>query len=237
MSTALEELELVLEHDERDVRRVYDRVASRYDNFRELWLQLAGGQAEERMREYLSLILKPGQRVLDAGAGTGAMTRQMLEIEPAIRPTLLDLSPAMLALAKDLPGEHIEGSVMDVPFEKETFDVVVSAWVIETVPNPIRAVSEYLRVVSRTGFVLCTFCSEPDRGLAGPGSELLRVAVGKGFAGRFLKREEAPWSACEHSRRVEFRNGLTTLIVLRKCCKLGSCLVPIPKDDFPPTPF
>lgn len=220
-----------------DVGKVYDRLSSRYDEFRNLWLQLAGRPTEEKLLEYLSLVLKPGQRVLDAGAGTGAMTRQMLKIEPSIRPTLLDLSPAMLAHAKDLPGEHIEGSVMELPFEDDTFDIVVSAWVIETLPDPVRAVSQYLRVLSPTGFVFYTFCSLPKEGVFHPGSELLQKAVEKGFAGRFLRPEETPRHECARSRQLQSFNGLSTLIVLRKCCTVDSSAPPVPLEEVPPTPF
>jgi SAM-dependent methyltransferase len=49
--------------------------------------------------------------------------------------------------------------VLELPFADDTFDVVASAWVIETVPDPMRAVSEYLRVIKQDGHVFYTFCS------------------------------------------------------------------------------
>lgn len=96
----------------------------------------------------------------------------MRELQPDIELTLIDLSAAMLGRASDLPGEHVQGSVLELPFADGTFDVVVSAWVIETVLDPMRAVSEYLRVIKPDGHVFYTFCSLPvagSRELAAPG--------------------------------------------------------------------
>ena len=42
----------------------------------------------------------------------------------------------MLAKSADVLGTKIEGSVLALPFEDGAFDVVVSAWVIETVADP-----------------------------------------------------------------------------------------------------
>ncbi len=90
-SELLQDLEFVLSQDSEDPRSVYDRVAPRYDHFRDLWLKLAGGEAEEKMREGLSRVLRPGMRPLDAGCGTGAISREMLRIEPALKLTLVDI--------------------------------------------------------------------------------------------------------------------------------------------------
>ncbi len=188
------------------------------------------------MRRYLAEILRPGQRVLDAGAGTGAIARQVVALEPAARLTLLDLTPAMLAQAADVPGDKVQGSVLGLPFADETFDLVVSGWVIDTVPEPVHAVSEYLRVITPAGYVMYAFCSLPNGWLSRAGSALLRAAVGHGFAGKFLPESGTPWHDCERSRRERFHGGLSTLVVLRKCCPVGAGVIPVPMDQVPPTP-
>lgn len=237
MTRLLSDLELILRQPGDDVRRVYERAAPRYGHFREAWLKLAGAGAEQAMQHYLAEILAPGQRILDAGAGTGAISRQVLALEPGVQMTLLDLTPVMLAQAADVPGEKVEGSVLDLPFADETFDVVVSGWVIETVPDPRQAVAEYLRVITPAGYVLYTFCSLPDGWLSRAGSVLLRAAVGQGFAGRFLPDEDIPWHDCERSRRARFHGGLATFILLRKCCPVGAGVLPVAMDRVPPTPL
>lgn len=219
---------LFLRAPDRDVAAVYDHAAERYDHFRELWLRLAGAGAEEAMLTDLRAVLTPGAEVLDAGCGTGALARQVKELEPTVELTMLDLSPAMLDRAGDVPGEHVQGSVLELPFADNSFDVVVSAWVIETVPDPVQAVREYVRVIRPAGHVLYTFCSLPNGWFSRAGSAWLRNAVERGFAGQFLAGERVPWHDCDRSHLAPFSHGLTTEVALKKCCAVGPAILPSP---------
>jgi len=235
MTDVLDTIDVLLTSSPRNTRDVYDRVAPFYEQFRGTWIKLAGADVEGTMLGDLSAILRPGQQVLDAGAGTGPLSRRMLGLQPDLDLTLLDLSPAMLAQAADVRGNPIEGSVLDLPFPDNSFDVVVSGWVIETVPDPIQAVSEYLRVIRPTGYVLYTFCSLPAGWVSRAGTALLRTVVENRFAGHFLPPEETPWHTCERSRRRSSHAGLTTYILLRKCCPIGPGVVPVPLGSVPET--
>lgn len=86
--------------------------------------------------------------ILDAGAGTGAMSRRLAQTLPHLHPVLVDISSGMLARASDLHDPRVIASVDVLPFPDDTFDVVMSAWVIETVDSPAAAVTEMLRVLS-----------------------------------------------------------------------------------------
>jgi SAM-dependent methyltransferase len=141
----------------------------------------------------------------------------------------------MLSHAIGVPGRRVGGDVLALPFSQNRYDVVVSAWVIETVADPVRAVSDYLRVLSTTGYLLYSFCSLPDGWFTRAGSLLLRKAVERGFAGKFLTAEETPWHDCERSRRWRFHGGLTTLVLLRRCCPVGPGVLPAPVETVPPT--
>lgn len=222
----LADAEPFLAHQEGDVAAVYDRAAEHYDHFRELWLRLAGGGAEAAMLADLQEVLRPGAKVLDAGCGTGALGRSIIALQPNIELTMIDLSAEMLARASDVSGQHIQGSVLDLPVADDSFDVVVSAWVIETVPDPMRAVTEYLRVIKADGQVLYTFCSLPEGWFSRHGSAWLREAVGRGFAGEFFDGEHTPWHDCERSHLQRFSHGLTTEVALRECCTVGAPVLP-----------
>lgn len=145
---------------------------------------------------------------------------------PAIDLTMLDLSPEMLNRTADIPGERLVGSVLELPFPDDRFDIVASAWVIETVPDPLHAVSELLRVLAPNGRLVYTFCSLPDGWVSRAGSALLRAGVKRGFAGDFLAEERTPWHDCGRSHRQRFHGGLTTEIVLAKCCTVAPGALP-----------
>lgn len=159
-------------------------------------------------------------RVLDAGAGTGALSRRLIEALPGLHPVLVDLSPKMLARAADLAAPRAVASVQALPFPDNSFDLVVSAWVIETVDSPMAAVTEMLRVLRPGGALVYSFCSRPllrvDRWRSGP----TRAVVHALFHGHFLREEQTPFHDCDTSRRSSFAAGVATVIELGTCCSI-----------------
>lgn len=235
-SDILKQLEWLTQSHDRSPPALYDAVAPQYESFRELWLALAGSHTEAAMVSDLAEVLRSKDKVLDAGCGTGAMSRQILELKPDVDLTLVDASPGMLAEAGDLGSRQLVGDIADLPFEDGAFDVITCAWVIETVPDPKAAVTELLRVMKPGGFLLYTFCSLPDGWLSRAGTAILRQFVTEGFAGQFLEPDEIPWHDCDRSRKVSFHAGLSTYILLRSCCTVTPDALPAPSmRDVPPT--
>lgn len=111
-----------------------------------------------------------GQAVLDAGTGTGvvAITARNL----GARVTGLDLTPALLAQAREsatLAGHHDvawhEGDVEALPFPDAAFDVVLSQFGHMFAPRPEVAVAEMLRVLKPGGTI--AFATWPGEQLIG----------------------------------------------------------------------
>lgn len=114
---------------------------------------------ERYLKELADLSLPSGSLALDAGCGPGFLTKALHELN--YRVTALDTSREMLRLTRSLfenePPQTAptfqEGNVEDLPFEDGTYDVVLSAGVIEYLDNDLKALREFNRV-SRDNAVL-----------------------------------------------------------------------------------
>jgi SAM-dependent methyltransferase len=97
----------------------------------------------------------PGQaRILDAGCGSG---RNMVELARYGTVTGIELSSTSVQLARERQaGEVIEGSVLEMPFADDGFDLAVSLDVIEHLEDDLGALRELRRTVAPGGALLVT---------------------------------------------------------------------------------
>ena len=108
-----------------------------------------GGVIAQRLGELMAL--HPGMRALDVGCGPGVLALTLARLGLAV--TGADLSPEMLAharanaAARHLTADFIQTDVTALPFADETFDVVVSRYVVWNLPDPRAAYAEWLRVL------------------------------------------------------------------------------------------
>ncbi|MET8285356.1 MULTISPECIES: class I SAM-dependent methyltransferase [unclassified Streptomyces] len=105
--------------------------------------------------------LREGDRVLDAGCGTG---RALPPLRAAVGPSGVvigaDLTPAMLAAAvragRDREGQLLLADAATLPLRTGSLDAVFGAGLIAHLPNPRAALRELARVV-RPGGTLALF--------------------------------------------------------------------------------
>ena len=103
--------------------------------------------------------LAPGEDVLDMGCGAGTDTLIAAQmVAPAGRVTGIDMTPEMLsragAAAAEMRAENVvfvEGDVESLPFDTESFDVVISNGVIDLIPDKDAGFSELFRVLRPGG--------------------------------------------------------------------------------------
>jgi ubiquinone/menaquinone biosynthesis C-methylase UbiE len=98
----------------------------------------------------------PGEAVLDVACGTGVVARLAAERMARGRVVGLDLNSGMLAVARSvprsgLPIEWIEGSVLTLPFDDGSFDLVVCQLGLQFFPDRPLALREMRRVLGDTG--------------------------------------------------------------------------------------
>jgi ubiquinone/menaquinone biosynthesis C-methylase UbiE len=105
---------------------------------------------ERYLEELANLSLPAGSVALDAGCGPGYLTKALHEHNYKV--TALDTSPEMLRLARSLfknaspQPTFQEGSIENLPFEDGTYDIVLSAGVIEYLDDDSKALREISRV-------------------------------------------------------------------------------------------
>jgi phosphatidylethanolamine/phosphatidyl-N-methylethanolamine N-methyltransferase len=93
---------------------------------------------------------RDGETILEVGVGTGFGLRQYPD---TCRITAIDLSPSMIALARERAGRQRLGNVslcrMDairLAFRDGSFDAVYAPYVVNVVPDPVRMANEMRRV-------------------------------------------------------------------------------------------
>ncbi len=130
------------------IRRIYERMASGYD--RQLGVVESFLFGDGR-----TWVCSRAQGdVLEIAIGTGL---NLPFYPPNVRLTGIDLSPAMLALARSRAaalGTLVElrlGDATRLPFDDASFDTVVSTLALCTIPDPSGAVAEARRVLRRGG--------------------------------------------------------------------------------------
>ncbi|TBW58600.1 methyltransferase domain-containing protein [Marinobacter halodurans] len=143
--------------DRETLRSVYDRVARRYDW--QHWFLTAGSDQRGR-RVLVNEAIHSGDNILDCGAGTGSTTLLALEkAGPSGRVVLFDMSDDMLAVARQRiddagagsQAEFRTGDILNLPFDDNSFDAVVSTYSLCPVYDPAEGARELMRVTKPGG--------------------------------------------------------------------------------------
>jgi phosphatidylethanolamine/phosphatidyl-N-methylethanolamine N-methyltransferase len=152
-----------IDMDTDGVARAYGRWAPVYDAiFGPVFRQ--GRQAAVQAADRI------GGRILEVGVGTGL---SLPSYARSSRIVGIDISEPMLekarARARQLSNVEaiLVGDAEKLDFETESFDVVVAQYVVTAIPNPERALNEFIRVVRPGGEIILTTRIGAERGLRG----------------------------------------------------------------------
>jgi ubiquinone/menaquinone biosynthesis C-methylase UbiE len=142
--------------------------------------------------------IEPGMAVLEVGPGNGRYTVEFARrVGPRGRVVAVDIEPKMVARVAERAAaagvNNLEvrvADVYDLPFDDGAFDAVAMIAVISEIPDPVRAMREFHRVLAPGGSLsFSELLFDPDYPLA---RTLVRWAASAGFRPR---RQTGNWLA------------------------------------------
>jgi len=196
------------------IQRLLFRVVNKEDAemlFQYAWVQRYRrnpGVVEEYWRRYRELdrvleLVKPDSDVLDVGCGISTV----LALLPGHRIGVDPLAARYKQIHRYPPGVEVLTSPAEtLPFDTESFDLVISSNALDHMTDPAQALSEMRRVLRPDGRLVITcevFDQSHQRDPAHPHAfdqaRLLQIVAGAGFALEFTAQH--PWIGI--SRYVE----------------------------------
>ena len=148
-----------LNKDPDDVSKMFDDVANRYDFLNDL---LSLGRTKAWRRVVTSIIApKPGMKILDIAAGTGASSRPL--VDKGAEVTALDFSQGMIEQGRKQNKniKFVQGDALKLPFEENSFDVTTISFGLRNTSSTEIALKEALRVTKVGGRIVVAEFSHP----------------------------------------------------------------------------
>jgi SAM-dependent methyltransferase len=128
-------------------RRHYDRYSYNFETALHAPMQLDGTLLGRALAA-----LRAGAAVVDAGCGTGLVSRLVRDIAPGARVVGVDLSLGSLRRAQQRSAIALaQGNILELPVRSDAVDLTISRGVIMTTGAPRAAFSELVRITRPGG--------------------------------------------------------------------------------------
>ncbi len=137
----------------KHIQKEYARLALTYD---QRWDSYVSATVCETVKR---ITWKGVKTLLDVGCGTGEFLKTVHSQFPKIKMAGVDLSREMLDVARQKLEENINlqnSSSEKLPFDNESFDVIVSCSAFHFFENPARVLREFQRVLKPKGQIVIT---------------------------------------------------------------------------------
>jgi SAM-dependent methyltransferase len=148
-----------------------------FDALASSWADRRGPESIAGLELVLDRLDTEPRRILDLGTGTGLAARRLAERYPGAEVVGVDLSPAMIAVARRESPSSIRFDVADasrLPYESGAFDLVVLL-------NMIPFFDELDRVTAPGGSMVFVSSSGPQTPIHVPSETLRRELGRRGF--------------------------------------------------------
>ena len=152
---------------ERYVQEMFTRIAHRYDLMNRL---MTAGQDVRWRKEVIRLAQLPAQgRLLDLGTGTGDLAREILRRHPEGRVVAADFTLEMMRVGQtrhvkervQLEMNWTTADALRLPFPSDSFDAVVSGFLMRNVSDVRHSLQEQYRLLKRGGRIVILDTTPP----------------------------------------------------------------------------
>ena len=174
------------------VREMFTRIAHRYDLMNRL---MTAGQDQSWRRKAIARAALPvGGRILDLGAGTGDLALEALRQYPGRAVVAADFTQEMMRIGRSRFNQRrpfaagplwTAADAYCLPFAGESYEAVVSGFLLRNVADIHQALAEQVRVLKPGGRWIALDTTQPRRSLLSPFVRL-HLQFGIPILGRLL---------------------------------------------------
>lgn len=175
------------------VQGMFDRIAERYNIMNRI---MTGGQ-DMKWRRFVvqQAQLPPNGKLLDLATGTGDIAFEALRRTPSAQVVGADFALQMMVVGQRQPeyGNKVGwagADAMQLPFPAESFDAVVSGYLVRNVIDIPQTLNEQRRVLKPDGRIVILDTSPPPNNLLKP-FILMHLKYGIPLLGRLIAGKSA----------------------------------------------
>ncbi|GAB1470055.1 bifunctional demethylmenaquinone methyltransferase/2-methoxy-6-polyprenyl-1,4-benzoquinol methylase UbiE [Chloroflexota bacterium] len=149
------------------VQSMFTKIAHRYD----LTNRLITGGMDSRWRKQViaQAKLTDSASLLDLGTGTGDLAREALTQFPQARVTAADFTYEMMRVGKKNGNLNFSSAdALNLPFKDQTFDAVVSGFLMRNIADVQKALQEQFRTLKPGGQIVILDTTRPRKNIWSP---------------------------------------------------------------------